>query len=101
MFLYNVTLKIDAAIHEEWLAWMQQTHIPEVLQTGFFVENRIYRLIEPDDDDDSATYAVQYSFRQLADLHRYQADCAPALQKAHTDRYEGRFMAFRTVLKAV
>jgi Domain of unknown function (DUF4286) len=101
MFLYNVTVKIDAAIASEWLAWMRNTHIPDVLRTELFVANRICRLIDPADDDDGATFAIQYTFRAMADLQRYQNEYAPALQKDHTDRYAGRFVAFRTVLEIV
>ncbi len=36
MILYNVTVALDPAIETEWLAWMQQEHIPEVMATGCF-----------------------------------------------------------------
>ena len=36
MLVYNVTVKVNTDIHEEWLEWMKKTHIPEVLATGYF-----------------------------------------------------------------
>jgi hypothetical protein len=44
MILYNVTVSIDPAIHEEWLEWMKVKHIPDVMNTGCFIEARISRV---------------------------------------------------------
>ena len=41
MLLYNVTVIIEDAAAEEWLQWMQEIHIPEVMATGKFVSNRL------------------------------------------------------------
>ena len=30
MYTYNVTVSVDASVHEEWLEWMRSTHMPEV-----------------------------------------------------------------------
>ena len=45
MIIYNVTVSIDASIHEDWLEWMKKVHIPEVMQTGYFLENKLCKLI--------------------------------------------------------
>lgn len=102
MVLYNVTVKINTAMQADWLEWMQETHIPEVLGTGCFKENRISRLVLPaDPDNDGETYSLQYLCPDMETLQRYQKDFAPALQQAHTARYEGHFVAFRTVMEVV
>ena len=49
MYIYNVTIKIDIARADEWLTWMREEHIPEVMATGYFVENRICRLVDEGD----------------------------------------------------
>ena len=38
MLIYNVTINIEESVEKEWLAWMQQVHIPEVIATGKFVK---------------------------------------------------------------
>ena len=38
MYIYNVTLNVDESIHDEWLQWMSDIHIPEVLRTGKFTK---------------------------------------------------------------
>ena len=44
MILYNITINIDYDVHDEWLEWMKQVHIPQVLKTGLFIENRICQI---------------------------------------------------------
>lgn len=73
------------------------THIPDVMHTGMFLEYRICRIHEY--EENGVTYAIQYICKSKADLDRYQRDYAPALQKAHLDKYGMKVSAFRTVLE--
>ncbi len=100
MIIYNVTVKIDLDVHDEWLYWMKNVHIPEVMLTGKFAENRMMRVME-DDSSEGITYAIQYSCETMADYLEYQEKFAPDLQKEHTERYKDKYVAFRTLLKEV
>ncbi len=100
MLLYNVTVKVEAEIEAEWLAWMQQTHIPEVLATGMFVKNQFLRLISQQEDE-GQTYAVQYYCESSELLDEYMHSHAPALQQKTRERYANKFVAFRTVLEVL
>ncbi|MDX1476991.1 MAG: DUF4286 family protein [Saprospiraceae bacterium] len=98
--IYNVTVKVDPEIETEWLTWMQDVHIPEVLDTGCFTGCAIRKLRFPKDDDGS-TYTFQYHCARMADLDRYHNEFAAALQRDHSERYRDRFVAFRTILEDV
>ena len=100
MIVYNVTVKIDKAVHDEWLQWMKSTHIPEVLATGYFVSNRMCRILGQDDSD-GITYAIQYDALSIEDVETYHKEFAPALQKEHTERYKNKVVAFRTLMAQV
>lgn len=99
MIIYNVTVKIDLDAHDEWLEWMQQEHIPQVLATGKFVEHQMAKVLV--DDTDGITYAIQYKCECMDDLEAYQRDHAPLLQREHAKRYKDKFVAFRTLLELV
>lgn len=100
MLLYNVTVKIDLAIHDEWLTWMRQEHIPKVMYTGTFQSYRICRLLEQDESD-GITYALQYFCESYDKYRLYQEKYAPTLQREHANKFRSRFVAFRTLLKIV
>lgn len=99
MIIYNVTVTISNDAHDEWLQWMKDTHIPDVMTTGHFIESNICRVI--DSKAEEPTYAIQYKCKDMATLHQYQVQHAPQLQKEHTERYEGKFAAFRTLLEVI
>jgi hypothetical protein len=100
MILYNITVSVENSVAEDWLTWMKEVHIPEVMATGYFLKNQLCRLLN-EIDNGGTTYAVQYYCRSLEDLEEYQRDYAPALQAKHADRYGEKSLAFRTMLEVV
>ena len=101
MILYNVTVNIENEVHDDWIKWMKEVHIPDVMKTGYFLENKICKVLSRQEDETGHTYAIQYTCESMAKLDEYQENCAPELQKDHTERYEGKFVAFRTLLEVV
>jgi hypothetical protein len=99
MLIYNVTVSIDQQIEQDWLHWMRNTHILEVLQTGCFLECRLSRV--NGEEEGGCTYSVMYLAPSEADYNHYQQQFAPKLQEAHTLRYQGKFAAFRTTLQVI
>ena len=99
MIIYNVTVNVENDIREEWLQWMKTKHIPDVMATGYFTENKICKVLV--DEEQGTTYSIQYTAANMKDLEEYQRDHAPRLQKDHADKYAGKFVAFRTLLEIV
>lgn len=99
MIIYNVTVNVEDDIREEWLSWMKQVHIPDVMRTGLFLENKICKVLGV--DDEGTTYSVQYTCKNMDDYNRYQAEFASRLQKEHSDKFREKFVAFRSLLEIV
>ena len=99
MILYNVTVSLDPEIADEWLEWMRAKHIPDVMATGCFLESRISRV--HGEEEGGVTYAITYLSPSQELLDEYREKHAPKLQKDHSDRYSGRFAAFRTLLSVI
>lgn len=99
MFIYNVTVKIDNSVHDEWLEWMKSKHIPDVLATNMFAEAKILRVLTG--ETDGSTYAIQYSCDDPKNIDEYQNNFAAALQKEHSEKYRDKFVAFRSIMKEV
>jgi hypothetical protein len=36
MIVYNVTINLDHDIHDEWVKWMKEKHLHDVMATGMF-----------------------------------------------------------------
>ncbi|HEX8516752.1 MAG TPA: DUF4286 family protein [Bacteroidia bacterium] len=99
MIIYNVTVNVENDIREEWLKWMKEIHIPDVMATGYFTENRICKVLV--DEEQGTTYSVQYMAASMEKLKEYQRLESPRLQKEHNDKYASKCVAFRTLLEVV
>lgn len=76
MIIYNVTVSVDADIADEWLDWMRTTHIPDVMATGLFLDHRLCRVLNV--EDEGRTFAIQYTLADMATYDRYAAEHAHA-----------------------
>jgi hypothetical protein len=98
MILYNVTINIDLRIEREFLRWMKDHHVPDVMATGLPVSSNVLKLLT-EVDNGGATYTFQYWFRAMEDFVAYQSLHQTALQQQVADRYANRYTAFRTLLE--
>ena len=99
MILYNVTVSVDPGIEKDWLRWMREIHIPDVMATKKFVDHKIFRIIN--EVEGGRTYAVQYFALEIADIDNYLRDYAPRLRQEHSERYGEKALSFRTLMEQV
>lgn len=99
MIIYNVTVNIDEDVAVEWLHWMKEVHIPDVMKTGMFLDHRFCRVLA--EEAGGFTYAIQYSCKDMETYEKYRDEFAPALQQETAKKYGGKFVAFRTLLEVV
>lgn len=100
MYIYNVTTNIDRNAHEEWLSWMRETHIPEVLATGKFLNAKLSRVMVGEEGG-GFTYSVQFTTVDKETLNRYYDEDAARLRSKTQERFEGQFVSFRTELEII
>jgi len=100
MILYNVTTNIDESVHHQWLHWMQQIHIPEVLATGKFTSARLVRVLV-EEELGGLTYAIQYTTDSRETLQRYYNEDAPRLREEGVRLFGDKMLAFRTELEFI
>lgn len=99
MIIYNVTVNVEHEIHQEWLDYMKKTHIPEVMQTGCFIESKICKVLV--NEEQGTTYSIQYTCENMQTYERYKKEHAPRLQKDVQNKYANKFVSFRTLLEVV
>ena len=100
MIIYNVTVKIEHVIANQWLLWLKNVHIPELIATGCFTHATILRLMEVDETD-GPTYAIQYHAESKALYNRYIDKFSDDMRKKSIDKWGNQFIAFRSVMQIV
>ena len=101
MIIYNVTCNIPEEIEQEWLHWMKNEHIPEVISTEKFTSFKILKLLTVVDGNEGVNYALQYFCNTLADFDDYDEIFAPALRAKTANKYGEKVLTFRTLLQEV
>ena len=101
MIVYNVTIKVDDAIEMEWVKWMKDIHIPDVMSTACFTSYRVSLIDAVEGDQGGNAYSVQYTALNRGALSTYFNQYAVQLQKEHIERFGDKALAFRTIMEVL
>lgn len=100
MYIYNVTINVDESVHHEWLTWMREIHIPEVLATGKFSKALMSQVLVKEDMG-GITYSIQFTSESKETLKLYYTEDAPRLRQDLFKKFGNKFGAFRTEMKII
>ena len=100
MFIYNVTTKVDHSIHQAWLQWIKEEHIPDIINTGCFTHATVLHLLEIDDHE-GPTYAIQYHAESKALYNRYIDKFAPLMRQKAMSKWGNKFIAIRSIMQII
>src|SRR5580698_3962848 len=100
MILYNVTIGIDKEVEQEWVTWMQEKHIPDILKTDLFDGYKFYKVLTHEDET-SSSYCVQYFTPSIVHFNQYLEKFASQFVEEHRQRFKDRHVAFNTLLEEV
>ena len=100
MLIYNVTSHVEPKIEKEWLLWMKQKHLSEMLATQKFSMAKIFKVIS-NRDHGGVSYAVQYHCENKNTLDEYLKNDARDLQKKENEKFGKSILFFRTELQLI
>lgn len=100
MILYNITTNVTADIEEDFIFWMKSIHIPEVMETGIFLDHKFYKLLH-DSEDGSVNYSIQFFTDSMGKMMEYEKKHASALRIKTKERYQDKAVSFRSLLETV
>ena len=99
MILYNVTVIMDEEIHDEWLSWMKNQHIADVMATSCFVSYRMLRVV--DSPNDGVTYCMQYIAEDRQKYEDYKSNYASGLQASFPAKFADKYVIYRSLMEFV
>jgi len=100
MLIYNVTINVDESIKDAWVTWMMNTHIPDVLATGKFMEATMTRVLV-DEEMGGITYSIQFKVKDRETLDLYYQHDADRLRNETVRLFSNSLVAFRTELEVI
>ena len=100
MIIYNVTINIHESVHNQWMQWMQEKHINDVLATGKFSSARMVKVLV-EEEMGGTTYSLQFTTDSKETLQRYYDEDAPKLREEGLQLFGDKMLAFRTELELI
>ena len=100
MYIYNVTINIEESLHDQWLVWMKEKHIPDMLATGKFTRAMMCKVLV-DEEMGGVTYSVQYTIKDKETLEQYYKEDADRMRQDGAKRFADNFVVFRTELEII
>ena len=99
MILFNITIILDNEIHNEWLHWMKTRQIPDIMNTGCFVSNRLLHVL--DSPNEGVTYCVQYISDSLEKLNEFKQKHDHSIQVKLPEQFNNKLVLFSTVMEFI
>lgn len=100
MIIYNITTKVHNSIAADWMQWLKNIHVKEVMESDCFTEYKIVKLLEIDETD-GPTFAVQFFAESKGLYNRYIEKFAGEMRKRSFEKWGDKFISIRTVMQIV
>jgi len=100
MLIYNVTTHVEPSVEQDWLVWMKQKHLPQMLATKKFIHAKIFK-INSEHDQGGISYAVQYHCTDQKTLNQYLKNDAECMRKEGIEKFGNNLLFFRTELQLI
>ncbi|HEY9561984.1 MAG TPA: DUF4286 family protein [Anseongella sp.] len=99
MILYNVTINMESAIHDEWLNWTKTSYLPELMKTGIFSSCKLCRLV--DSPNEGITYSIQYFCDSMQNYQRFQKEQSERFRDMHAEKFNKSSVSFETLMEVI
>ncbi|NJC24634.1 DUF4286 family protein [Neolewinella antarctica] len=100
MLIYNVTYKIDRAVHGQWLKFAERDFLPVIMESGAVEGYDLTRLLGVDELD-GLTYCLLLRFASRPSFNVYQEKFQLGHQKMMDGSFAGRYVSFPSTLDVV
>ena len=89
MLIYNTTFQVDDEVHDNFLIWIKECYIPEVLKQGTLKSPRICRILSHREDGSA------YS------LHRWHMEQGMRLNEELVNIFKDKVIGFPTLMEVI
>lgn len=96
--LYMVWVRVDKLIEDDWGRWMDEVHIPNLVNADGFVAGHKY-MVQHDAAGITYNYVTIYEIESMEAFESYKySDYADKMRQEVSDRFGDQVMSARTVL---
>jgi hypothetical protein len=94
MNVYSVFISLDESVESDWLTFMNDKHIKEVLDTECFTGYEFFREIDSPEIG-KVRFRIDYYLTDSSKMEKYISKFSEALRNDVVARFDGKFTAER------
>jgi len=100
MLIFNTTYLVSDKAHGPWLKWIREQHIPFMLDSSYFSNPQVARVITSDKED-GTSFSVQFHVNDMRTLKLWNQQFSSAFQENCAQQFGTEVIFFTTVLELV
>ena len=93
-------MMVDTAVIDRWLSWMQDDHIPHIMDSGCFLRYQFVRVLDTEETH-GLTFALQLYAPDRAAYDTYLREFAGPLQRETARLWGEKSLSFGTLMEVV
>ena len=99
MLIYNTTYQVSDDVQQNFLIWIKECYIPQVLQFGYLSNPRLCRVLSH--LDEGFSYTVQWEVESSALLHQWHIKQGSVLNQELIKIFKDKVVGFPTLLEVI
>ena len=99
MIIYSITFAIDDSIQAEWLEYMKEYYLKDIMEIGLFNDYRFSKT-HPTAEVDTA-YNIQLRCDSITHIEIFEKQHAPHFDGKMMEKYRGKFGSFKLTLEEI
>lgn len=100
MIIYNTTYHVDDKIHAEYLSFVREVFIPQIVGTGILKEARLSRIVD-DRNEPGASYSLQFRVENVETLTNWLNEHGEKLNDELFSQFGHGLAGFVTLLEEI
>jgi hypothetical protein len=100
MLIVNTTYQVSEDCLTDWLFWVKNEYIPEVIKTELLVKPRLSKLMV-EAEPGNVSYALQFEVDTLDVLENWFERYGTEMQTVMGNRFRDKVMGFTTLMEVV
>lgn len=100
MYVFNVTTQVSHSVSEEWMQWLKEIQLPEIMLSKCFSDFQIYKLLGHDETQ-GLTFVIQFFVESKESYENFIQNYAEVFRQNSITKWGNEMPSFETLLQKV
>lgn len=100
MLIFNTTFVVSDKMHDKWMKWVREQHLPFMLESDILSKPQIAKIMGVEEQD-GTSYSVQFHVKDMNDLEKWHVQYAQKFELQFSQKFGSEVLFFATVLEII